>query len=156
MRLGRPPRSSAPGCQGPPPPSGGCRATTAVQGLAPALAAAQGQAPALAAAQGQAPPDARATFAGLTRHKLLKRAARIELPTASKKLKRFRRDTQKLIAEKTERGHWAGFHETLPQLRRRSGTSQMIVCEGPAAPRAEGPAAPMADATRTRKTATQK
>ena len=92
---------------------------------------------ALAAAHGQAPPDARATFAGLTREKLLKRAARIELPTASKKLKRFRRDTQKLIAEKTERGHWAGFHETLPQLRRRPGTSQMIVREGPAAPRAE-------------------
>ena len=30
------------------------------------------------------PPNARATYAGLTRHELLKRAARIELPAASK------------------------------------------------------------------------
>ena len=38
-------------------------------------------------------PDARATFAGLAREKLLKRAARIVLPIERKKLKRFREDT---------------------------------------------------------------
>ena len=45
-----------------------------------ALVEAATQDEALAAAQGQAPPDARATFAGLTRHNLLKRASEIELP----------------------------------------------------------------------------
>ena len=94
-----------------------------------------------------APPNARATFAGLARHELLQSAAQVVLPAASKKLKRFREDTQKLIAEKTEGGQWAGFGKTLPPLRRRPGNSgqRMIVREGLAAPQAEGLAAPQAE-----------
>ena len=86
----------------------------------------------------RAPPNARATFAGLARHELLQRAAWVVLPAASQKLKRLREDTQKLIAEKTEGGHWAGFGKTLPLLRRRPGSSdqRMIVRQGLAAPHA--------------------
>jgi hypothetical protein len=82
------------------------------------------------------PPNARATFAGLSRHLLLKRAVRIALPLASKKLTRFRQDTKKLIGEKTARGRWTGFGKTLPPLRRRPGNSQtsLIVGEGLPAP----------------------
>ena len=85
------------------------------------------------------PPNARATYAGLARHQLLKRAARIELPAASKKLKRYREDTIRLIDEKTGQGLWTGFGKTLPKLRPRRGNSQtsMIVREGLAAPQAE-------------------
>ena len=43
------------------------------------------------------PPNASATCAGLARHELLTKPARIELPAASKRLKRFRQDTQKLM-----------------------------------------------------------
>ena len=68
----------------------------------------------------------------------MQRASRVELPIASKKLKRFRNDTKKLIADKTDGGgRWAGFKKTLPPLRRRPGVSRMIVREGLAAPQAQ-------------------
>ena len=77
-------------------------------------------------------PDARATFIGLAREQLLRKASRITLPIANKKLKRFRADTAQLIETKTAGGHWTGFSKKLPPLRRRPGNAgtSMVVFKG--------------------------
>ena len=77
------------------------------------------------------PPDARATFAGLAREKLLKRAARITLPVDGKKLKRFKQDTKKLVETKLASGRWTGFSKELPPLRSRPGNAgtSLMTCK---------------------------
>ena len=77
------------------------------------------------------PPDARATVSGLARENLLKRAGRIVLPVESKKLKRFREDTKRLVEAKEGSGRWTGFPKELPPLRRRPGTAgtSLLMCK---------------------------